>query len=206
MILEVNPTRQELLKLRRRIVIARRGHKLLKDKQDELMRRLLSMIENVKSLRIKVEKHLAEAMMEFAIAKGGAEPGFVEAAIMFPNKKVSIEVGRKQIMNLRVPSFTRKVSGDIICYGLAQTTVELDNSLGALDNVTEELLDLAEKEKTVSMLADEVARTRRRVNTLEYVLIPNLEETISYIRQKLAEMERSNLSRLMKVKDIIKDR
>lgn len=206
MILEVNPTRQELLKLRRRIVIARRGHKLLKDKQDELMRRLLSMIENVKSLRIKVEKHLAEAMMEFAIAKGGAEPGFVEAAIMFPKKKVSIEVGRKQIMNLRVPSFARKVSGDIICYGLAQTTVELDNSLDALDNVTEELLDLAEKEKTVSMLADEVAKTRRRVNTLEYVLIPNLEETISYIRQKLAEMERSNLSRLMKVKDIIRER
>ncbi|MBN2363560.1 V-type ATP synthase subunit D [candidate division WOR-3 bacterium] len=206
LILEVNPTRQELLKLRRRIVIARRGHKLLKDKQDELMRRLLSMIENVKSLRIKVEKHLAEAMMEFAIAKGGAEPGFVEAAIMFPKKKVSIEVGRKQIMNLRVPSFARKVSGDIICYGLAQTTVELDNSLDALDNVTEELLDLAEKEKTVSMLADEVAKTRRRVNTLEYVLIPNLEETISYIRQKLAEMERSNLSRLMKVKDIIRER
>ncbi len=206
MILEVNPTRQELLKLRKRIVIAKRGHKLLKDKQDELMRRLLSMIENVKELRIKVEKNLAEAMSEFAMAKGGTEPGFVETAIMFPRKKVSIEVGRKQILNLKVPSFSKKVSGDIICYGFAQTTVELDNSLEALDRVTEELLDLAEKEKTVSMLADEVAKTRRRVNTLEYVLIPNLEETISYIRQKLAEMERSNLSRLMKVKDIIRER
>ncbi|MBN1151247.1 V-type ATP synthase subunit D [candidate division WOR-3 bacterium] len=204
--LEVNPTRQELLKLRRRIVIAKRGHKLLKDKQDELMRKLLSMIEDVKSLRIKVEKHLAQAMAEFAVARAVTEPGFVEEALMLPKKRVSIEVGRHQIMNLKVPTFKRKVAGEIICYGFAQTTVELDRSLEALDKVTEELLSLAEKEKTVSMLADEVARTRRRVNTLEYVLIPNLEETISYIRQKLSEMERSNLSRLMKVKDIIRDR
>lgn len=205
MILEVNPTRQELLRLRKRIVIAKRGHKLLKDKQDELMRQLLLMINDVKILRIEVEKLLAEAMKDFVIAKAGAEPGSVETALMLPRKKISLEVSERQIMNLKVPVFTKKVEGEIICYGFAQTSSELDSSLLSLEKVTENLLELAEKEKTVSMLADEVAKTRRRVNSLEFVFIPNLEETIKYIRQKLAEMERSNLTRLMKVKDIVKD-
>lgn len=205
MILEINPTRQELLRLRKRLTIAVRGHKLLKDKQDELMRQLLAMIDEVKNLRIKVEQELAEAMNSFVLAKSGSEPGAVETALMIPRKEISLEVKQKHIMNLRVPVYTKQVSGDILCYGFAETTAELDESLYSLDKVAESIFDLAEKEKTVSMLADEVARTRRRVNSLEYVLIPNLEDTIKHIRQKLSEMERANLTRLMKVKDIVRE-
>lgn len=205
MILEVNPTRQELLRLRKRAVIAKRGHKLLKDKQDELMRQLLSMIDEVKNLRIEVEKDLAEAMKNFVLAKAGAEPGSVEIALLMPRKKVTLEVEQKHIMNLRVPVFGKKVKGEITCYGFADTSSELDTSLASLDRVSEELFELAEKEKTVSMLADEVSKTRRRVNSLEYILIPNLVDTIKHIRQKLSEMERSNLTRLMKVKDIVRE-
>lgn len=205
MILEINPTRQELLRLRKRLAIATRGHKLLKDKQDELMRQLLAMIDEVKNLRIKVEEELAEAMKSFVLAKAASEPGAVETALMIPRKEISLEVEQKHIMNLRVPVFTKQVSGDILCYGFAETTGELDESLYSLDKAAESIFDLAEKEKTVSMLADEVARTRRRVNSLEYVLIPNLQDTIKYIRQKLSEMERANLTRLMKVKDIVRE-
>ncbi|KQC12059.1 MAG: ATP synthase subunit D [Desulfuromonas sp. SDB] len=205
MILEINPTRQELLRLRKRLTIAVRGHKLLKDKQDELMRQLLAMIGEVKNLRIKVEEELAEAMNSFVLAKSGSEPGAVETALMIPRKEISLEVKQKHIMNLRVPVYTKQVSGDILCYGFAETTAELDESLYSLDKAAESIFDLAEKEKTVSMLADEVARTRRRVNSLEYVLIPNLEDTIKHIRQKLSEMERANLTRLMKVKDIVRE-
>ncbi|MGC9365890.1 MAG: V-type ATP synthase subunit D [bacterium] len=205
MILEINPTRQELLRLRKRLTIAVRGHKLLKDKQDELMRQLLAMIGEVKNLRIKVEEELAEAMNSFVLAKSGSEPGAVETALMIPRKEISLEVKQKHIMNLRVPVYSKQVSGDILCYGFAETTAELDESLYSLDKAAESIFDLAEKEKTVSMLADEVARTRRRVNSLEYVLIPNLEDTIKHIRQKLSEMERANLTRLMKVKDIVRE-
>jgi V/A-type H+/Na+-transporting ATPase subunit D len=205
LILEINPTRQELLRLRKRLAIATRGHKLLKDKQDELMRQLLAMIGEVKNLRIKVEQELAEAMNSFVLAKSGSEPGAVETALMIPRKEISLEVKQKHIMNLRVPVYTKQVSGDILCYGFAETTAELDESLYSLDKAAESIFDLAEKEKTVSMLADEVARTRRRVNSLEYVLIPNLEDTIKHIRQKLSEMERANLTRLMKVKDIVRE-
>lgn len=202
--LDVNPTRMELLRLRKRVVLARRGHKLLKDKQDELLRQLMDLVKDVVELRKKVEKHLQETSQRFLLARASMDPESLEEALLAPSKKLSIGVKKRSLMSVRVPVFERSVSGEIHCYGFANTSGELDASLVSLDNVLEELLSLSEKEKTLFMLAAEVDKTRRRVNALEYVLIPSLDETIRNITMKLAEMERGNLVRLMRVKEVVR--
>lgn len=204
MILNVNATRMELQRLKKRMKLAKRGHKLLKDKQDELMRQMMALINEVKNLRISIEEEFGEILQTFILAKAEMGPYQAEEALSVPTKKITVNMEEKNLMSVHVPLFSREVEGDIISYGYLNTSGEMDMALMKFDAFLESLLSLAEKEKTVQLLADEIDKTRRRVNALEYKLIPNLEDTIKYITMKLAEMERSNLTRLMKVKDIVR--
>ena len=206
MILDVNPTRMELLRLKKRRVLAKRGHKLLKDKQDELMKQLLELVDTVKELRKKVDRELRIATGRYLFAKAGMETQFLESAMLIPDIKIELDIKEKSTMGVKTPLFTVKREGNVQNYGYAHTTGELDSSLLSLERVVEEIVHLAEQEKKLQLMAEEIEKTRRRVNALEYILIPNLEETIKYITMKLSEMERSNLVRLMKVKDIVRSR
>ena len=203
--LSVNPTRMELLRLRKRLQLARRGHKLLKDKQDELMKRFMALVQQIKELRLDVEGELEQAWKRFLVARSVGGREVVETAVSTPTRKTYVEVGKEQIMNLVVPVFTLKTEGKLAAYGLATTPAELDTSLVAIERVLGRMVELASKEKTLELIGDEIEKTRRRVNALEYVLIPNLMETIRYISMKLSEMERGNLTRLMRVKEIVRE-
>jgi V/A-type H+-transporting ATPase subunit D len=203
MILKVNATRMELLKLRRRLEIARRGHKLLKDKQDELMRHFLELIAQNRNLRDEVEAKLLKAHSAFLMARAVMDRASLEAAIMFPKQKLSIQVSMEQVMNLRVPRFELSSEGDVYAYGFLSTSGELDSALQLYSEVLPDMIRLAEMERALQLLAEEIEKTRRRVNALEYVLIPNLQDTIAYIRMRLDEMERSNTIRLMKIKEMV---
>lgn len=200
----VNPTRMELLRLKKRLVIAQRGHKLLKDKRDELMRKLLEMIDDVKSLRLLIENEFQSILESFILAKAIMGPFQTEQALLLSEKEITITVSEKNIMSVKVPVFEKEVKGNLITYGFLNTAGELDISLLKFEEFIEVLLNLAEKEKTVHLLATEVEETRRRVNALEYRLIPEIEETIKFITMKLSEAERSNTVRLMKIKEIVR--
>jgi len=204
MILNINATRMELLRLKKRLQIAQRGHKLLKDKRDELMRQLLSIIDEVKSLRFSIEKEFQSILESFMLAKAEMGPFQMEQELLLPTKTISVSVEQKNLMSVHVPVYTREVKGDIISYGYFNTSGELDVSLIKFDEFIESLLTLAEKEKTVQLLANEIEETRRRVNALEYKLIPNLIETIKSITMKLSETELANTVRLMKIKDMVR--
>ncbi len=202
--LNVNATRMELLKLRRRLVIAERGYKLLKDKLEELMRNVYSLVDEIQALRKEVEESLRKAVARYALAKNQRVPNSTRIATSLPSVKLSVESGTKRILNVKTPTFKPKLEGRIRCYGFLETSGELDLSLASLYKVLEKMVLLAEKENTLELVAQEIERTRRRVNALEYVVIPNIKETISYINLKLAEMERGNLTRLMRIKEIIR--
>jgi V/A-type H+-transporting ATPase subunit D len=195
----------ELLRLRKRLGLARRGHKLLKDKQDELMKRFMGLVHQIKDLRLSVEEELENAWRRFLVARSMGGSQVVENAVSAPTRKTTVEVGREQVMNLVVPVFSLKTEGKLASYGLAATPAELDTSLVAMEKVLGRMVELASKEKALELIGDEIERTRRRVNALEYILIPNLEETIRYISMKLSEMERGNLTRLMRVKEIVRE-
>ncbi|WP_313130695.1 V-type ATP synthase subunit D [Anaerocolumna sp.] len=207
--LNVNPTRMELSNLKRRLVTAKRGHKLLKDKQDELMRKFIELIKRNKELRVEVEKELSQSFKDFLIASAVMSPQMLEEAVAFPNEKINVDITMKNIMSVYVPvmNYKREMQnedeGSIYPYGYAQTSSELDDAILKLYNILSKLLELAEVEKSCQLMADEIEKTRRRVNALEYRTIPDLEVTIKYIRMKLDENERSTITRLMKVKDII---
>lgn len=205
--LNVNPTRMVLTGLKKRLQMARRGHKLLKDKRDELMKKFLEIVRENKALREEVEEKLNLVHSRFVMARAVMSSEIVEEALMFPKVEVNLNTSTRNIMSVDVPAleFTTEIGneGDIYPYGFANTTAELDEAISTLSELTPKLLKLAEIEKSAQLLADEIERTRRRVNALEYVLIPNLEETIKYIVMKLEENERSNLTRLMKVKDMM---
>jgi V/A-type H+-transporting ATPase subunit D len=203
--LAVNPTRMELLRLRKRLQLARRGHKLLKDKQDELMKRFMGLVHQIKELRLSVEQELEQAWKRFLVARSVGGREVVEAAVSVPTRKSHVEVRKQQIMNVVVPVFELKTEGKLASYGLAATPAELDTALVAMERVLGRMVELASKEKALELIGDEIERTRRRVNALEYVLIPNLAETIRYISMKLSEMERGNLTRLMRVKEIVRE-
>ncbi|MFB0528333.1 MAG: V-type ATP synthase subunit D [bacterium] len=202
--LTVNPTRMELLKLKKRLILARRGHRLLKDKQDELMRNFLSLIEEIKDLRLTVDRGLFEAYGSFLIARSTMGREFLDEALMFSQLETSLEVAYIPLLNLRVPSYKLMMRGDYFSYGLFTTSMELDRALKKYRELIPKMVELAEKEKRLEMLSYEIERTRRRVNALEHILIPNILETISYISMKLEELERSNITRLMKIKDIVR--
>ena len=205
--LAVNPTRMELTQLKRRIKTARRGHKLLKDKRDEMMKQFLDVVNVNQELRLKVEQALIRAYRGFSAASALMSPNMLEQSFLYPKQSVSIETSHKNIMSVNVPhySITTKTDdkGDIFPYGFMNTPAELDDSVKRLSDVLSDMLALAETEKAVQLLAQEIEKTRRRVNALEYVMIPQLEETIRYITMKLDENERGNLTRLMKVKDMM---
>jgi len=204
--LTVNPNRMELLRLRKRLFLARRGHKLLKDKQEELMKRFLSLTGESKRLREEVEEKLRVAYGNFLSARGVMPEEVLEEALLFPQRKVAVKAEIVPVMNLRLPRFELEEEGDIFCYGLAGTSGDLDVALSLFSEALPSMMKLAEVEKWIELMAEEIEKTRRRVNALEYILIPNLEETIRSIGMKLSERERGNLTRLMKVKEMVSGR
>jgi V/A-type H+-transporting ATPase subunit D len=205
--LNVNPTRMVLTSLKNRLRVAVKGHKMLKDKRDELMKRFLELARENKILREQVEALIGNVYSNFVIASAVMSSEVLEEALMYPKQGVTIEVGRKNVMSVDVPVFNFKTTTDdtanIYPYGFANTSAELDNAIENLSNIFPELLKLAAVEKEVQLLAAEIEKTRRRVNALEYIMIPQLEETIKYIQMKLDENERGNQTRLMKVKDMM---
>jgi V/A-type H+-transporting ATPase subunit D len=205
--LAVNPTRMELTRLKRRIITARRGHKLLKDKRDELMRQFLDIVRHNQELRLEIEKKLQQSYRGFEAASSLMSPSMMQQTFLYPKQSVSIDMDYKNIMSVNVPVYTvhtkTQDKSDILPYGFATTPGELDDSMLRLSQLLDDLLRLAEVEKTVKLLAREIEKTRRRVNALEYVMIPQLEETIRFIVMKLDENERGNITRLMKVKDMM---
>jgi len=203
-LVSVNATRMELLRLRRRVALAQRGHRLLSEKRDELSRQLIIIAKQIRPLREKVEKELLETCRRFMLARASMEPEDVKAALEVPTKKFSLAIDFARIMNVRVPKLSKQMEGEIICYGFATTSGEMDVALLALERAFDGLIELAEKQKQARLLATELQMTRRRVNVLEHVVIPELQQTIRFIYDKLAEAERDNTSRLMKIADIIR--
>ncbi|MGQ9616095.1 MAG: V-type ATP synthase subunit D, partial [Spirochaetota bacterium] len=203
MILAVNPTRMELLRLKKRLVLAQKGHKLLKDKQDELVRHFLSIIEDTRRLRIQADEEIQMVYQSYSIAEGVVGGATIESLFSLPGANTVLKSRTRPIMNLKVPVFEVEVSGDPFNYGNAQSSILVDRSVRLFGKLLTSLLKLAELEKTSILLAQEIEKTRRRVNALEYILIPNISETIKYITMKLSEMERSNLTRIMRVKEVI---
>ena len=205
-LMNVNPTRMELTRLKRRLKTATRGHKLLKDKRDEMMRRFVLLVRENAKLREQVEKELSLALGEFSLCRGVMEPAMLEEALMYPARSVDLTIGKDNIMSVEVPTI-QVVEGTlqetVLSYGLAQTSSQLDGAIAGLAAILPQMIKLAEIEKTCNLLADEIEKTRRRVNALEYVMIPDLEDTIRYITMKLEENERGSLIRLMKVKDMM---
>ena len=202
----VNPTRMELTKQKKKLISASRGHKLLKDKRDELVRQFMDLIKVNMELRQKVEKGLKEANMEFAVARAGMSDETLNTALMASKKTLEIKQDYKNIMSVDIPKFSTNddISGnDIYSYGYAFTAGDLDDAVYSLSTVFADMLKLAEVEKSCQLMASEIEKTRRRVNALEHVIIPEALDNIKYITMKLDEKERSTQIRLMKVKDMM---
>ncbi|WP_295621929.1 V-type ATP synthase subunit D [uncultured Intestinimonas sp.] len=205
--INVNPTRMELTRLKGRLKTARRGHKLLKDKRDELMKRFLDVVREDRALRKKVEAALMEAHGSFTVAAALMSTEMLEQSLMYPKQSVELTMDFQNVMSVEVPRYRFQTrtsdAGDVYPYGFASTSGALDDAVDALSGVFQDMLRLAEMEKTAQLLAEEIEKTRRRVNALEFVKIPQMEETIKYISMKLDENERSTTIRLMKVKDML---
>ena len=203
--IRVNPTRMEMKKLQARYTTARRGHKLLKDKRDELMRQFLSVVREDKELRERVEERLARSYGSFSVAAAVSSPEMLREALIIPKREGSLDVSYKNMMSVTVPVFDYKAAegGASMNYGMAFTSGELDASVRELGEIMEDLVRMAELEKTAQLLAEEIEKTRRRVNALEYIMMPRYLEGIKRIKMKLEENERGNLTRLMKVKDMM---
>lgn len=205
-VLNVNLTRIESLNLKKSLKTAQRGHKLLKDKLDELIKRLLSLVEENKKIRAEVEEKLKIAYENFSMAKAVMSDEYIEEALMIPKQSISVKVSTKSIMSVKIPSFEfnkEDVKDEVYPYGFAFTTIDLDRSVQGFMEVSNIMLELAQNEKAIELLSVEIEKTRRRVNALENVMIPNYQETIKYIQNKLDEDERGSLTRLMKVKEMI---
>jgi len=203
--MNVNPTRMELSKLKKQLITARRGHKLLKDKQDELIKKFIDMVKKNKELREEVERELENAFKSFTMARSQMPQEVLEESLMIPSAKVSIDVKKANIMSVDVPKIdiSHEEGNNIYSYGFAETSAEMDGAISILSAILPKMLKLAEIEKSCQLMADEIEKTRRRVNALEYVMIPSMEETIKYITMKLDENERSTITRLMKIKEMV---
>ena len=203
----VNPTRMELTRLKGKLKTAQHGHKLLKDKRDELMKQFLDTVREVRTLRAEVEEELMRVHGSFTVASALMSDQALEQALLCPKQSVELDMSFKNIMSVNVPVYEYHTrtddQSDIFPYGFAATSGELDAAVEALGQVFQRMLQLAQIEKTAQMLAEEIEKTRRRVNALEYVKIPQMLASIKYITMKLDENERSNTIRLMKVKDMI---
>ena len=203
---QINPTRMELTRLKKRLKTAARGQKLLKDKRDEMVRRFIEIIRRNKELREEVEQKLSAAMGRFSVARAEMGNAAVEEALIYPVRNAEIETGLRNIMSVDVPTIKLIPDGNESCelpYGFAFTSSELDGAVLDLAELLPLLIELAETEKACNMLANEIEKTRRRVNALEHVMIPEMEESIKYITMKLEENERGTKTRLMKVKDML---
>lgn len=205
--MQVNPTRMELTHLKKKLTTATRGHKLLKDKRDELMRLFLERVRENRKLRLEAEEGIRAANQNFMLARAGMQDAVLNTALLCPKQKVSLECAVENVMSVEVPKFTFHTrtpeQGDLFSYGFAFTSGDLDDAVESLAAVFPAMLKLAESEKSCQLMAAEIEKTRRRVNALEHVMIPQLQETIRYITMKLDENERSTQVRLMKVKDMM---
>ncbi len=203
----INPTRMELTRLKGRLKTARRGHKLLKDKRDELMKQFMDVIRENRAIRKRVEEGLMRAHGAFTVASALMSSEMLEQSLLYPKQSVELDMTFENIMSVDVPRYQFRTKsqdpGEIYPYGFAQTSGELDDAVDAMAGVFQDMLRLAEVEKTSQLLAEEIEKTRRRVNALEYVKIPQMEESIKYITMKLDENERANTIRLMKVKELV---
>lgn len=203
----VNPTRMELTRLKGKLRTAQRGHKLLKDKRDELMKQFLDTVREVRSLRAEVEADLMKVHGSFTVASALMSAQALEQALMYPKQSVELTMTFQNVMSVNVPVYDfqtkTKSDADIYPYGFAATSGELDAAVDALGKVFRKMLKLAQIEKSAQLMAEEIEKTRRRVNALEYVKIPEMQESIKYITMKLDENERANTIRLMKVKDMV---
>lgn len=204
--LNVNPTRMELTRLKKQLTTATRGHKLLKDKQDELMRQFILLVRKNNELRQATEKEMQLAMNEFVLAKSTIEETFIDELLALPAENVELSVVEKNIMSVKVPimnfEYEEQFTDMPLEYGYLHSNAELDRSIERFTHLLPKLLELAEVEKTCQLMAEEIEKTRRRVNALEYMTIPQLEETIYYIKMKLEENERAEVTRLIKVKNM----
>ena len=189
-----------MLGLKKKIKSAKRGHKLLKDKQDGLMQKFMEIIKEAKRLREEVEEKLGKAFKNFIKASSLMPNEFLEGALLYSTAKTELEVKTKNVMSVRIPEFKLKTEGDVITYGYLQTSGELDMSLKSMQDIFPLLIELAQIEKSAEAIADELEKTRRRVNALEYRMIPDLEDTIKFIQMKLGEMERGAITNTMIVK------
>lgn len=203
----VNPTRMELTRLKKKLATAIRGHKLLKDKRDELMRQFLDLVRENKALREKVEAGIAAANQNFVLARSGMTDEALNVALMAPKQEVYLESETRNVMSVEIPVFKYKTRtsdpNDIYSYGFAFTSSDLDDAVKSLADLLPDMLRLAECEKSCQLMAAEIEKTRRRVNALEHVMIPQTQQNIRYITMKLDENERSSQTRLMKVKDMM---
>ena len=206
--MNVNPTRMELRRLKTRLKTATRGHKLLKDKSDEMIRQFMVYVRENKRLREEIEAELSSALKGFTLARAASSNAVIEEAVMMPATKAEISLSSDNVMSVEVPSISvvEHEGQDKYPYSFDTVTSELDASIGTLSTLLVKLVKLAEVEKTCNMLADEIEKNRRRVNALEYVMIPQIEETIKYINMKLDENERASTIRLMKVKSMIEQK
>ena len=204
---QIIPTRMELSRIKNKLAIARNGHKLLKDKRDELMRQFLIMVKENMELRKKVEAGIKAANSNFVIAKAGMDEATLNTALMAPKQEVTLDVKKQNIMSVNIPVFEINTKtaykSDIYSYGFAFASGDLDFAVESLAEVQKDMLLLAEKEKACQLMAAEIEKTRRRVNALEHVIIPDSQESIRYITMKLEETARDNTTRLMKVKDMV---
>ncbi|HEY8420070.1 MAG TPA: V-type ATP synthase subunit D [Clostridia bacterium] len=205
--INVNPTRMELTNLKKKLATAMRGHKLLKDKRDELMRQFLLLIKENQSLRLEVEQDLKEAHRHMALVRSLMSDKALDVALMLPKQEIQIDIEKKNVMSLDIPSysvsFKSSEEGDIYSYGYAFTPGDLDDAIKLLSDALPKMIRLAEVEKSCQLLSAEIEKNRRRVNALEHVVIPQYRETIRYIKLKLDENERGTITRLMKVKDMM---
>ena len=203
----INPTRMELTRLKGRLKTAQRGHQLLKDKRDELMKQFMDVVRENRAVRKRVEEGLMRAHSSFTVAAALMSPEMLQQSLLYPKQSVELDMTFQNVMSVDVPRYhfktTGQNAGEVYPYGFAQTSGELDDAVDAMSSVFQDMLRLAEVEKTSQLLAEEIEKTRRRVNALEYVKIPEMQANIKYITMKLDENERSNTIRLMKVKDMI---
>ena len=204
--LNVNPTRMELTRLKKQLTTASRGHKLLKDKQDELMRRFILLVKKNNVMRAEVEEELQQAMKNFSVADALLNDKYIEELLAVPKERVTLDVIEKDVMSVKVPIMNFQHEKDLadgpLEYGFLNSNDELDQSIKKFTKVLPKLLELTEIEKTCQLMAKEIEKTRRRVNALEYMTIPKLEETIYFIKMKLEENERAEVTRMIKVKNM----
>ena len=202
----VNHTSMALARLSKQLGTAKRGHKLLKDKQDELMRQFILLIRENNVLRKQVEKEMTHAMKAFRLANATLNENFIEELFILPATEVSLDISEKNIMSVVVPvmnfDYNETYTDTPLEYGFLNSNVPLDLSIERFTSVLPQLLKLTEVEKTCQLMAEEIEKTRRRVNALEYMTIPELEETIYFIKMKLEENERASVTRMIKVKNM----